>query len=90
MREAITIAILVGILLVLILVATGRVRTTFVARPAGITARGVIVVFAVFALTVLVHVGNRRSRADPVPASYVTGAQAEKCAVGREGAARGV
>lgn len=53
MREAITIAIVAGILLVLILLATGKVRTTFIARPTGITARGVALVFAVFVLVVL-------------------------------------
>ncbi len=32
---------------------TGKVRTTFIARPTGITSRGVAAVFPVFVLVVL-------------------------------------
>jgi hypothetical protein len=53
-REAITIAIVGGTLLVLILLATGKVQTTFIARPTGITGRGVAGVLAVFVLAVLI------------------------------------
>jgi hypothetical protein len=56
MRQIITIAIVAGTLLVLILLATGKVRTTFIARPTGITARGVAGVFVVFMLAVLLSV----------------------------------
>jgi hypothetical protein len=53
MREAITIAIVGSTLLVLILLATGKVRTTFIARPTGITVRRAAGVLAVFMLAVL-------------------------------------
>lgn len=59
MRELITTGIVVSLVLVLVLLATGKVRTTFVARPTGITARGVAVVFAVFALAVLLSMAIR-------------------------------
>jgi hypothetical protein len=54
MREIITIAIIAGTLLVLILLATGKVRTTFIAKPAGINSRGVVGVIAAFVLAVLI------------------------------------
>jgi hypothetical protein len=56
MREVLTIAIAVVALLVLAGIALGRIKTTFVARPARVTPVGIgIALVMVVALALVLH-----------------------------------